>query len=55
MRRSLKGQHLKNLDEVRNWVDNDFASKEPASFHRGNQFLPEKWEKIVQAFGRYFN
>ncbi|KOC67829.1 hypothetical protein WH47_12159 [Habropoda laboriosa] len=52
MRHSPKGQRLKILDEVRNWIDNYFSS---AFFHRGIELLPEKWEEIVQAGGRYFN
>ncbi|KOC69866.1 hypothetical protein WH47_07076, partial [Habropoda laboriosa] len=52
---TVKEQHFKNLNKERNLVDNYLAYKQPAFFHCGIQLLLEKWKKIIQGGGHYFN
>lgn len=55
MQHGLAGTRFKNAEEVRKWVDDWIASK-PISFYRdGIAKLPERWEKVVQNNGQYFD
>ncbi|KFD52791.1 hypothetical protein M513_06282 [Trichuris suis] len=50
----LSGQHFQSLAQVQNWVVQCFGSK-PASFYsRGIQLLPERWDRVVDCNGSYF-
>ncbi|UYV78730.1 hypothetical protein LAZ67_16002582 [Cordylochernes scorpioides] len=37
--------HFSNNDDVKKWIYEWIAAKEPAFFHDGIHQLPERWEK----------
>ncbi|EFN77243.1 hypothetical protein EAI_08547, partial [Harpegnathos saltator] len=54
MAHGLAGQHLANFDEVQNWLDELFRSKDASFYRRAIHILPERWQKYVTSEGRYF-
>lgn len=54
MQHGLSGTHFRNQHEVVNWVDQWIASKDQTFFQRGIATLPERWSKVVQSEGNYF-
>ena len=49
----LSEQHF-TYEETKNWVDSWIASKDEEFFKRGMRMLPEKWSKVVERYGQYF-
>ncbi|KYM85820.1 Thyrotropin-releasing hormone-degrading ectoenzyme [Atta colombica] len=41
--------------EIENWLQNWIASKDESFFREGIRKLPERWEKVVDSDGQYFN
>lgn len=55
MQHDLSGCRFKNVSEIREWVDNFLASK-PISFYRsGIRQLPQRWQKVLDNNGSYFD
>lgn len=50
----LAGLHLANFEQVQNWLDEWFRSKDTSFYRRGIHVLPERWQKCVASEGRYF-
>ncbi|UYV71145.1 hypothetical protein LAZ67_8001872 [Cordylochernes scorpioides] len=50
----LANQHFSNYDEVKKWINEWIAAKEPAFLHDGIRQLPERWEKAVVSDRQYF-
>ncbi|EFN77462.1 Histone-lysine N-methyltransferase SETMAR, partial [Harpegnathos saltator] len=50
----LAGQHLANFEEVQNWFDEWFLSKDASFYRRGIHVLLARWQKCVASKGRYF-
>lgn len=52
---ALRNKRFKDEDEIKQWLEEFFASK-PASFYRnGIMRLPEKWQKVIDCDGHYFD
>jgi len=50
----LADTHFVRLEEIRKCIG-DFIALKPVSFYRqGIRKLPERWQKIVDANGKYF-
>ncbi|UYV81906.1 hypothetical protein LAZ67_21000083 [Cordylochernes scorpioides] len=47
MQHGLADQHFSNYDEVKKWIDEWIATKEPAFFGDGIRQLPERWGKVA--------
>ena len=55
MQHTLEDTHFANLDELQKWIDNWIASKNKSFFRRGIQLLPERWKKVIESDGNYFD
>lgn len=54
MQHGLEDKQFKTLDDVRKFVD-DFIASKPASFFRdGIRMLPDRWRKVIEHDGQYF-
>lgn len=53
LQNALNGISFKNDDEIRNWLENWFASKPANFFKHGIEMLPERWEEVVNNGGQY--
>mgnify|MGYP003334104996 CR=1 FL=1 len=54
MEHTLAKQSFRTYDETKNWIDSWIASKDAEFFRRGIRLLPERWEKVVENDGQYF-
>jgi [histone H3]-lysine36 N-dimethyltransferase SETMAR len=54
MQNALSGERFHSYEDTKKWVDEWIASKEAGFFYRGIHLLPEKWHKVVDADGKYF-
>lgn len=54
MQNSLTGVRFRTLEEIRIWVDDFIKSKDENFFYTGIHSLPEKWRKVVDNNGEYF-
>ena len=54
MAHGLAEQHFTSYEEAKNWVDSWIASKDEEFFKRGIRMLPERWPKVVERDGQYF-
>lgn len=54
MGHALAEQHFNSYDDVRNWLDEWFASKERQFFWQGIHNLPDRWAQCVASEGHYF-
>ena len=55
MSNALRNKAFANDDELNQWLLNFFALK-PASFYsEGIMSLPEKWQRVLDCNGDYFN
>ncbi|EFN85687.1 Histone-lysine N-methyltransferase SETMAR, partial [Harpegnathos saltator] len=54
MAHGLAGQHLANFEEVQNWLDEWFRSKDASFYRRGIHGLPGRWQKCVASERREF-
>ena len=50
----LAEQHFTSYEEAKNWVDSWIVSKDKEFFKRGIRTLPERWSKVVERDGPYF-
>ena len=50
----LRGKVFNNEEEIRQALDEYFASKNVDFYRRGFEKLPEIWEKIIDYNGEYF-
>ena len=55
LQHTLAGRHFKNSDEVRNCIDEFLDSKDEGFYTRGIHLLPEKWQKVIDSNGEYFD
>lgn len=55
MQNALQGVHLSSIEEMRKWVDEFIASKPQQFFFDGIHQLPEKWKKVLDNNGEYFD
>ena len=54
MQDALEGRRFLYLDDIRKFVD-DFIASKPASFFRsGIRMLPDRWRKVIENGGQYF-
>ena len=54
MNHNLTEQHFNSYEEAKNWVDYWIASKDEEFFEAGIRILPERWSKVVERDGKYF-
>jgi histone-lysine N-methyltransferase SETMAR len=54
MQHSLAGQRFVNRDQVENHISQYFDSKSQDFYERGIELLPEKWQKVIDQAGAYF-
>lgn len=55
MQHELEGRQFAEMAEVRKWVDEFIDSKKEFFFYRGIHMLPERWAKVQQNHGHYFD
>jgi len=55
MQHALTDTHFFNYEEVQKWVDEWITLKDTVFYHRGIVLLPERWEKVVENGGNYFD
>lgn len=55
MQHGLSGTRFRNVEEVREWVDEWIASKQTSFYRDGIAQLPERWQKVVESNGKYFH
>lgn len=55
MQHGLSEQHFSTFEEVKNWIDEWLASKDENFYERGIRLLPQKWEKVIENDGQYFD
>lgn len=54
MQHALTGQRFRNVEEIRKWLDDFIASKPMSFFRQGIRQLPERWQKVIENQGKYF-
>jgi len=54
MASALSEERFRSFEEIKNWLDNWIASKQPDFYQRGIRVLPERWAKVVASDGAYF-
>lgn len=54
MAHGLSEQHFDNYEMTKNWIDSFIESKDEEFFRRGIRALPERWQKVVDNDGQYF-
>ena len=55
LQHTLAGQRFNEEKDVRNCIDNFLASKQEKFFADGIKKLPERWQKVIDADGNYFD
>uniref|UniRef100_A0A1I7X0S9 Histone-lysine N-methyltransferase SETMAR n=1 Tax=Heterorhabditis bacteriophora TaxID=37862 RepID=A0A1I7X0S9_HETBA len=55
MQNCLAEQRFRDAAEVRKWIDDFIASKPTSFFHEGIRELPERWQKVIESEGKYFD
>jgi histone-lysine N-methyltransferase SETMAR len=53
MEHSLKNKNFKNIDQVRNHLEEYFSSKDTKFYQRGIETLPTRWQKVIDNDGDY--
>jgi histone-lysine N-methyltransferase SETMAR len=53
MSNAMRGKTFADDADLRNWLDEFFASKPAEFYRRGIQKLPERWEEVVTNNGEY--
>ena len=54
MAHGVAEQQFTSYKEAKNWVDSWIASKDEEFSKRGIRMLPERWSKVVERDGQYF-
>lgn len=54
MQSSLTGESFNEFEDLVKWLDDWIASKTEDFFHRGIHKLPQRWKKVIEAEGKYF-
>ena len=54
MAHGLVEQHFTSYKEAKNWVDSWIDSKGEEFFKCDIRMLPERWSKVVERDGQYF-
>lgn len=54
MQHKLRNEQFKNVEEVKKWVEDYFASQPAEFFHSGITKLRERWRKTIDVNGEYF-
>lgn len=54
LQHTLANQFFKNRADVTECIDKFFASKEENFYFKGIHMLPEKWQKVINSDGDYF-
>lgn len=54
MQNALTGIRFTSEQGIRNWLDSFFAAKPAQFFWDGIHKLPERWEKVIDSDGQYF-
>lgn len=54
MTHGLAETQFGSYEEVQKWVDSWIASKDDQFFRHGIRMLPERWEKVIEKNGQYF-
>ncbi len=55
MQSDLQDQHFRNHEEIKKWLDQWIASKDKQFFFDGIHKLPERWSKVIDNDGKYFD
>uniref|UniRef100_A0A1I7WI01 DDE-1 domain-containing protein n=1 Tax=Heterorhabditis bacteriophora TaxID=37862 RepID=A0A1I7WI01_HETBA len=51
----LAEQRFRDVAEVRKWTEDFIASKPTSFFHEGIRKLSERWQKVIESEGKYFD
>ncbi|GBP97031.1 Mariner Mos1 transposase [Eumeta japonica] len=54
MAHGLTDQKFTSYEDCQKWVDLWISSKDKEFFQRGIRLLPERWQKVVESDGKYF-
>ena len=54
MQHALADSQFKTVNDIRNFVDEFIAPKPPHIFRDGIRMLPDRWRKIIENSGQYF-
>lgn len=55
MQHDLADTRFRNVEEVRKWVDEWIKNKQTSFYRDGIAKLPERWEKVIESNGKYFD
>lgn len=55
MQHFLKEKKLADLESIKKEVSQFFASKNASFYEKGIKQLPERWEKVINNDGNYFD
>lgn len=55
MREDLEDTYFQNFEAVKKWIDIWINSRDEDFFLHGINLLPEKWIKVVEKEGKYFD
>lgn len=55
MQNALAETRFSNYEEVRKWIAEWISSKDQGFYRKGIQLLPERWSKVIESKGKYFD
>uniref|UniRef100_A0A1I7XA33 HTH_48 domain-containing protein n=1 Tax=Heterorhabditis bacteriophora TaxID=37862 RepID=A0A1I7XA33_HETBA len=55
MQNCLAEQRFRDVAEVREWIDDFIESKPMSFFHEGIRKLLDRWQKVIESEGKYFD
>ena len=55
MQHGLSEQHFNSYEEVKNWIDEWLASKDERWYCEEIHQLPNRWKKVIDNDGQYFD
>lgn len=55
MREDLENTYFQNFEAVKRWIDIWISSRDEDFFLHEINLLPEKWIKVVENKGKYFD
>ena len=47
LQNSLNGKNFNNDDDIKSYLHQFFANKNPKFYERGIMMLPERWQKVI--------